>query len=130
MTLGAAGPQLAPEYGDAVSPGRSSYTAWLAAGRQCCVSRSVRDGGSEMKAMTNGSDGHRELVEGLAEPLTGGDVSSDLVVAAEDALDEGVTGARIRAGRRRSSPRIGPSRALQASMIGFDRVLASAFHRA
>lgn len=38
------------------------------------------------------SDGGRELVEGRAEPLTGGDVGGEFIVAAAEILHEGVTG--------------------------------------
>jgi hypothetical protein len=37
-------------------------------------------------------EGDRELVEGLAEPVAGGDVGGDLVVAVAEVLDERVPG--------------------------------------
>jgi hypothetical protein len=61
--------------------------------------------------MTGWSDGHRELVEGCAEPVAGGDIGGEFIVAAVKILDERCPAARIRADRRRFRPRIGRSRA-------------------
>jgi hypothetical protein len=38
------------------------------------------------------SDGHRELVEGCADPVAGGDVGGEFVVAAAEVLDEAMPG--------------------------------------
>jgi hypothetical protein len=64
-----------------------------------------------MIRMRCGSDGGCEAVKGDPEPVAGRDVGRDLVVAAAQVLDEGMTGARIRADRCRSSPPIGLNRA-------------------
>ena len=42
--------------------------------------------------MTGWSDGHRELVEGFAEPVAGRDIGGEFVVAAVQILDERVPG--------------------------------------
>ena len=42
--------------------------------------------------MTGWSDDHRELVEGFVDPVAGGDVGGEFVVAAAQILDERVTG--------------------------------------
>jgi hypothetical protein len=42
--------------------------------------------------MTGWSDGRRELVEGFAEPMAGGDIGGEFVVAAVQILDERVPG--------------------------------------
>jgi len=58
------------------------------------------------------SDGGGELVEGVADPVAGGDVGGEFVVAAAQILDEGVPGGDDpRAERWRFRPRIGRSRA-------------------
>jgi hypothetical protein len=58
------------------------------------------------------SDDHRELVECCADPLAGGDVGGEFIVAAAEVLDEGMPpAARVRADRWRFRPRIGRSRA-------------------
>ena len=44
--------------------------------------------------VASSSEDYRELVEGGAEPMVVGDVSSDLVVAAADVLDERVASPR------------------------------------
>jgi hypothetical protein len=58
-------------------------------GLQCCIGRSLRmtecDGGDDRL-----SDGHRELVEGCADPVAGGDVGGEFIVAAAEVLDERV----------------------------------------
>jgi hypothetical protein len=38
------------------------------------------------------SDGHRELVEGCADLVAGGDVGNEFVLAAAEVLDEGMLG--------------------------------------
>lgn len=60
------------------------------------------------------SDGDRELAEGPAEPVAGGHIGGDVVMAAAEIPDEGVAcpAAMIRAERYRFSPRIGRSRAV------------------
>jgi hypothetical protein len=57
------------------------------------------------------SDGHRELVKGSVDPVAGGDVGDEFIMAAAKVLHEGVPGARFRADRWRLIPRIGRSRA-------------------
>jgi hypothetical protein len=42
--------------------------------------------------MTGWSDGHRELIEGFAGPVAGGDIRGEFVVAAVQILDERVPG--------------------------------------
>jgi hypothetical protein len=41
------------------------------------------------------SDGHRELVECCADPVAGGDVGGEFVVAAAEILDEGMPGGHV-----------------------------------
>jgi hypothetical protein len=77
-----------------------------------------RDGGDDRL-----SDCHRELVEGCADPVAGGDVGGEFIVAAAEVLDERVPsgddprGAVAFQSAHRSQPRF------QAAMVGFDRVV-------
>ena len=53
------------------------------------------------------SDGHRELVECCADPVAGGDVGGEFVVAAAEVLDEGMPGGQGPRGPVAFRPRIG-----------------------
>jgi len=58
-------------------------------GRHCCVGESLA--ASERWAAYFRSDCHSELVEDGAEPVAGGEVGGDVVVAAAQVLHKGVT---------------------------------------
>jgi hypothetical protein len=70
------------------------------------------------------SDSDGELVEGRAEPVAGGDVSGDLVVAAAQILDERMPGGHDPRGPEAFQAAHRPQPGLQPSVIGFDRVVA------
>jgi hypothetical protein len=74
-----------------------------------------------MTGTTRLSDGHRELVECCADPVAGGDVGGEFVVAAADVLHEGVPGGRdLRTDA--ASVRASAAAWLSAARAGLDRV--------
>jgi hypothetical protein len=58
--------------------------------RHCCVAPSLTRSGHDHLNPPRGSDGSCEVVEGDAEPVAGGDVGGDVVVAAAQVLHERV----------------------------------------
>jgi hypothetical protein len=73
------------------------------------------------------SDGHCELVESLTETVAGGDVSSDLLVAAAQMLHERVTGGQDPRGPVMFEAAHRPQPGLQSTVIGLDRFVRVAF---
>jgi hypothetical protein len=69
------------------------------------------------------SDARRELVEGLAELVPGGNIGSDVVVAAAQILDEGVSGGDDTRGPGAFQSAHRPQPGFQPPMIGFDRTV-------
>ena len=92
---------------------------------QCCVGPSVRAPG-DGHAVVRPSDGDRELVEGLAEPVAVGYVGGDLVVAAAEVLDEGVPGGDDPRGPVALESAHRPEPGLQPPVIGLDRIIGPA----
>ncbi len=69
------------------------------------------------------SDGHRELVECCANPVAGGDVGGEFVVAPAEVLDEGVPGGHGLSGPVAFESAHRPEPGFQPSVICFDRVV-------
>lgn len=88
---------------------------------QCCIGRSAR---MTERADENDrpSDGRRELVECCADPVAGGDVGGEFVVAATEILDEGMPGGQGPRGTVALQTAHRPEAGFQTSVIGFDRV--------
>ena len=72
--------------------------------------------------MTGWSDGHRELVEGFAEPVAGGDIGGEFVVAAVQILDERVPGGENTRGAVAFQAVHRPKPGFQPAVIGLDRM--------
>jgi hypothetical protein len=68
------------------------------------------------------SEGRCELVEGVAEPVAGGDIGGELIVTAAKVLDEGVSGGNDPRGPMALESAHRPA-ALSAGVIGSDRVV-------
>lgn len=73
--------------------------------------------------MTGHSDGGRELLEGCAEPVAGGDVDGEFVVTAVQVLDEGVSGSQDPDGSAAFQPAQRPQTRFQPAGIGCDGVI-------
>jgi hypothetical protein len=73
--------------------------------------------------MTGWSDGHRELVECCADPVAGGDVGGEFVVAAAEVLHERVAGSQDPCGPVPLQAAHRPQPRFQPAMIGLDRVV-------
>ena len=72
--------------------------------------------------MTGRSDDGRELVEGCAEPVAGGDVDGEFVVTAAQVLDKRVPGSQGPGGPVAFQSAHRPQ-SFQSAVIGFDRVV-------
>ena len=72
------------------------------------------------------SDGHREPVEGLMEPMAGGDVDGKFVVSAAEILDEGVPGGQDPGGLVAFESAHRPQPGFQPPVIGLDGVVGVA----
>jgi hypothetical protein len=79
---------------------------------QCCIGRSAT-WQSALMQMTAWSEVHRELVNGVVEPVAGGDVGGDSWCPQRRFCTKACPVAMIRADRWRFSPRIGWSRAFR-----------------
>jgi hypothetical protein len=73
--------------------------------------------------MTGWSDGHRELVEGFAEPVAGGDIGGEFVVAAVQILDERVPGGENTRGAVAFQAAHRPEPGFQPAVICLDRII-------
>src|SRR6266851_1818923 len=91
--------------------------------RQCCLRPSADIPGAWLCGLAGWSDGGGELVEGVADPVAGGDVGGEFVVAAAQILDEGVPGGDDPRGAVAFQAAHRPEPGLQPAMIGFDRVV-------
>jgi hypothetical protein len=69
------------------------------------------------------SDGHRELVESCRDPVAGGDVDGEFVVAAAEILDERVPGSQDPRGPVALQSAHRPQPRFQPPVICFDRVI-------
>jgi hypothetical protein len=64
-----------------------------------------------MTEMSGWSDGHRELVEGCADPVAGGGAGGEFIVTAVEVLHERMPGSHDPRGPGDFRPRLGRSRA-------------------
>ena len=78
--------------------------------------------------MTGLSDGHRELVECCADPVAGGDVGGEFVVAAAEVLDEGMPGGQGPRGAVALQAAHRPEPGLQPAVICLDRIIGVLLH--
>ena len=76
-----------------------------------------------MTERTGWSDSHRELVEGLAEPVAGGGIGGEFVVAAVQILDERVPGGENARGAAAFQAAHRPEPGCQPAVIGLDRII-------
>jgi len=89
---------------------------------QCCIGRSVRmreraDAGDRL------SDGRRELVECCADPVAGGAIGGEFIVAAAEILHERVPGGDDPRGPVAFQAAHRPQAGFQQAVIGFYRVV-------
>ena len=73
--------------------------------------------------MTGRSDGHRELVESCVDPVAGGDVGGEFIVAAAEVLHERVAGSQDPRGPVAFQAAHRPQPRFQPPVICFDRVI-------
>ena len=109
--------EVAVRIGEAVEGGR---LAVLVAVLRCPIAcgRPQHDGPDGTR-----SDARRELVEGLAEPVLGGNIGSDVVVTAAQILDEGMSGGDDSGGPGAFQSAHRPQPGLQPPMICLDRIV-------
>jgi hypothetical protein len=73
--------------------------------------------------MTGWSDGHRELVECCGDPVAGGNVGGEFIVAAAEVLDERVPGRNDPRGPLTFQSAHRPQPRFQSVMVGLDWVV-------
>jgi len=89
---------------------------------QCCIGRSVRvtERADENDRL---SDGHRELAEGCACPVAGGDIDGEFIMTAAEILDERVPGRDDPRGPVALQAAHRPEPGFQPPVISLDRIV-------
>jgi len=79
--------------------------------------------GAWYRGLTSWSDDHREMVEGCAQPVLGGDIGGEFIVTAAEVLDERVPGGQDPRGLVAFQAAHRPQPRLQPAMAGLDGVV-------